>query len=189
MREPTEYQTERLFLRQWKAADREPFGLICADPEVMRFFISSVLDRATSDARIEKWAKLIEKDGWGFWALELKANGAFIGFAGLQIPAENHPYMPCVEIGWRLARAYWGHGYATEAAMGVLNVAFGKLHMQEIIATTALGNNRSSAVMRRVGMLGPEATFCFPDVPATNPLRHHVLYRVSREQWSRQNGV
>ena len=98
---PIEFDTARLTLRQWKEADRKPFATLCADPEVMKFFISSVLDRATSDARIAKWAKRIEEDGWGFWAIELKADSTFIGFAGLQVPAADHPYVPCVEIGWR----------------------------------------------------------------------------------------
>jgi RimJ/RimL family protein N-acetyltransferase len=154
---------------------------------VMEFFISSVLDRATADLRVDKWSSLIQENGWGFWALELKREAAFIGFAGLQVPTEDHPYMPCVEIGWRLAHAYWGHGYATEAAKGVLRVAFDVLSIPEIIATTAVGNRRSSAVMERLGMRGPEAVFRFSDVPETNPLGQHVLYRITREQWRRAN--
>ena len=125
MRPSDKFQTERLTLRQWKESDREPFAELCADPEVMQFFVSSVLDRQTADARVEKWHGLIEKQGWGFWALELTQDGRFLGFAGLQDPGESHPYAPCIEIGWRLARPHWGCGYATEAAKQILRIAFG----------------------------------------------------------------
>ena len=174
-------KTERLTLRQWKDSDRPPFAALCADAEVMKFL--SILDRKTADGRIDKWSKLIAERGWGFWAIELTSDQQFLGFAGLQVPAANHPFMPCVEIGWRLARPHWGHGYATEAAKQVLRIAFGSLKLPELIATTAVGNLRSSKVMERIGMVGPETVFWFPDVPKENPLGQHVLYRVSRDKW------
>jgi RimJ/RimL family protein N-acetyltransferase len=184
---PTEFETGRLVLRQWRDADRDPFATLCADPRVMKFFISSVHDRTTADLRIDKWSRRIQEAGWGFWAVELKKASVFIGFAGFQVPAEDHPCMPCVEIGWRLAHAHWGNGYATEAASGALRVAFETFSMSEIIATTAVGNLRSSAVMQRIGMRGPEAVFRFPDVPETNPLGQHVLYRITRREWQAPN--
>ncbi len=183
MLKPIEFETDRLALRQWRQTDLDPFAALCADPRVMKFFISSVHDRETADLRVEKWSKRLQQNGWGFWAVELKQETTFIGFAGLQVPADDHPYMPCVEIGWRLAYAHWGKGYATEAANGVLNIAFEVLAVPEIIATTAVGNVRSSAVMQRLGMTGPAAVFRFPEVPEANPLSQHVLYRITREQW------
>lgn len=184
MHATTEFRTERLTLRQWKESDRAPFAAICTDREVMEFLVSSVLDRQTADLRIDKWSQLIEKHGWGFWAVELTQDRGFLGFAGLQVPDDQHPYMPCVEIGWRFARARWGNGYATEAAKEVLRIAFEILRLSEVIATTAAHNLRSSAVMQRIGMHGPEALFRFLDVPRENPLGDHVLYRITREQWS-----
>jgi RimJ/RimL family protein N-acetyltransferase len=173
-------ETLRLLLRQWQDSDREPWAALCSDPEVMEF-LSSPRDRATSDSAIDKWQARIDEQGWSFWALEIKASGAFIGMAGLQVPAEPHPYLPCIEIGWRLARAFWGQGYAAEAAKRVLQFAFEELRVQEVVASTAKHNLRSSAVMRRIGMSGPEATFIHPGVPEGSPLREHMLYRVSNK--------
>ncbi|MDC6167079.1 GNAT family N-acetyltransferase [Paucibacter sp. XJ19-41] len=173
-----ELTTERLLLRQWRDADRDPWAALCADPEVMQF-LSSDRDRATSDLAIDRWSARIADQGWSFWAVELKHTGEFIGMAGLQVPAEPHPYLPCTEIGWRLARAHWGQGYASEAARRVLSFAFSELKLQEVLASTAVGNRRSSAVMRRVGMSGPEASFIHPGVPEGSHLRQHVLYRIS----------
>ena len=172
-------ETERLLLRQWHESDREPWAALCADPEVMEY-LSSPRDRQTSDSAIDCWKERIEKHGWSFWALETKATGSFIGMAGLQVPADPHPYLPCTEIGWRLARAYWGQGYASEAAKRILRFAFEDLGLPEVIATTAKNNRRSSAVMERIGMSGPEATFIHPGVPVESPLREHILYRISR---------
>jgi RimJ/RimL family protein N-acetyltransferase len=172
-------ETERLFLRQWHESDREPWAALCADPEVMEY-LSSPRDRQTSDSAIDRWTERIEKHGWSFLALETKATGSFIGMAGLQVPAEPHPYLPCTEIGWRLARSYWGQGYASEAAKRILQFAFEDLKLPEVIATTAKNNRRSSAVMERIGMSGPEATFLHPGVPVESPLREHILYRISR---------
>jgi RimJ/RimL family protein N-acetyltransferase len=189
MTTPPELSSPRLLLRQWNSADYHPFAALCADPEVMQFFISSVIDSATAHAKIDKWSRLLAINGWGFWALESKTDREFVGFAGLQVPAQDHPYMPCVEIGWRLARKFWGRGYATEAARTVLDYAFENLSMIDVIATTAVGNTRSNAVMERLGMHGPEATFQFPGVPASNPLGTCVLYRVSRQQWKARNAA
>src|SRR5262245_57781598 len=100
--------------------------------------------------------------------------------AGLQVPAQPHPYLPCTEIGWRLARPHWGRGYASEAATRVLSFGFTDLKLREIIATTSVANTRSSSLMRRIGMSGPEAMFIHPGVPEGSHLRQHVLYRISK---------
>lgn len=105
-----EPETKRLRLRQWRAGDREPFAAICSDPVVMEF-LSSTRDCATTFAAIDKWSTFISERGWGFWAVELKETSEFLGFVGLQVPAAGHPFLPCVEIGWRLARKHWGNGY------------------------------------------------------------------------------
>jgi len=109
--DPIEFQTTRLLLRQWTPADRAPFATMNADPRVMRHF-PALLSRAESDAMADRCQALIEERGWGFWAVELKASGAFIGFVGLHTPSATLPFSPCVEIGWRLAADYWGQGSA-----------------------------------------------------------------------------
>jgi RimJ/RimL family protein N-acetyltransferase len=175
-----EIRTERLLLRSWRQGDREPFAALNADPKVMAFF-PAPLSRAESDALMERIQAGIETRGWGFWALEVPGQHPFIGFVGLSVP-EGLPCSPYVEIGWRLARAHWGRGYASEAARAALRFGFERLGLPEIVAFTAEGNRRSRALMERIGMRRDEGgDFEHPRVPVGHPLRWHVLYRAGRE--------
>lgn len=182
MPEIIEFETDRLRLRQWRSTDREPFAALNADPKVMEFF-PSTLDRAASDALVDRAASLIAERGWGFWATEVKSSGQFIGFVGLHTPSSDFPFSPCVEIGWRLAFQYWGKGFASEAAKGALQVGFQLLDLAEIVSFTSVNNIRSRAVMGRIGMQEAHGTFEHPDVPEGNALRTHCLYRLPRERW------
>lgn len=177
-----EFETERLYLRQWRESDLEPFAALNADPQVMAFF-PSPLSRQDSDALAQRIRALIAQRGWGLWAVEVKGHRPFIGFVGLHVPLAALPFSPCVEVGWRLAASHWGRGYATEAARGALRVAFERLAVPEIVSFTAVGNQRSRRVMERLGMQHRGETFAHPDVPQGSPLRSHVLYRLRREQW------
>jgi RimJ/RimL family protein N-acetyltransferase len=182
MTELIEFSTERLFLRQWRIADREPFAALNADQQVMEFF-PAPLDRSASDAMVDRCQSLIAERGWGLWAVETRDTQDFIGFVGLHIPSADLPFSPCVEIGWRLAVQYWGQGFATEAAKGALRVGFELLGLSEIVSFTAVSNLRSRAVMERLGMQEAEETFEHPSVPVNSPLRQHCLYRLSHAQW------
>lgn len=182
MSEPIEFSTDRLLLRQWRDADREPFARMSADPRVMEFF-PNLLDRAESDAMVTRMQSLIADRGWGFWAVELKREREFIGFVGLHAPALDLPFAPCVEVGWRLAHAYWGGGYATEAARGALKLGFETLALAEIVSFTALTNRRSQAVMARLKMQRATDTFLHPRIPPQHRLAEHCLYRLSRQDW------
>ncbi|WP_435104135.1 GNAT family N-acetyltransferase [Arhodomonas sp. AD133] len=182
MPQPMEFRTERLYLRQWREDDFEPFAALNADPRVMEYF-PAVLDRADSDAMAGRCRSLIAERGWGLWAVELRATGEFIGFVGLNEPEPELPVAPCVEVGWRLAFAHWGRGYASEAARGALRVGFEDLGLAEIISFTAVGNRRSRAVMERLGMVADAEGFAHPRLPADSPLRAHCVYRLAREQW------
>ncbi|MFL1483631.1 GNAT family N-acetyltransferase [Marinobacter sp. LN3S78] len=173
---PATIQTQRLHLRQWKPEDREPFAALNVDPEVMRYF-PSPLTRAQSDAMADKCEALIQEQGWGFWALESRPAGRFLGFVGLNRPQADLPFNPCVEIGWRLVRSAWGQGYATEAARAALAFGFDELNLPEIVSFTAVLNTRSEAVMKRLGMVRDRTTFGHPAVPVGSPLREHCLYR------------
>jgi len=175
-------ETPRLWLRQWREADRVPFAALNADPEVMSCF-PSTLTRAASDAMLDRCRDAIAARGWGLWALERKAGGDFIGFVGLSVPGADLPFSPCVEIGWRLARAAWDQGYATEAAREALRVGFTQLGLDEIVSFTAIGNARSRAVMVRLGMTGDPHTFEHPAIAPGHPLREHCLYRLRRADW------
>lgn len=175
-----EFETERLFLRQWAPADREPFAALNADSRVMEFFPAR-LTRAESDAMADRCESLIQERGWGFWAAELKATREFIGFVGLHTPSAELPFSPCVEVGWRLSFEHWGRGLASEAARGALRVGFASLGLREIVSFTAVGNFRSRAVMERLAM-GESGTFEHPQVPEGSSLRLHCLYRLSRDR-------
>jgi RimJ/RimL family protein N-acetyltransferase len=177
MSEILEIQTRRLTLRQWRQSDRDSFAALNADPQVMEFF-PATLDRTQSDALAEKIQSLIAQSGWGLWAVEQKAGDPFIGFVGLHIPDPALPFGPCVEIGWRLAARCWGNGYASEAAVEVLRTAFETLELKEVVAFTSILNQRSQAVMRRIGMIHSGELFEHPAVAVGHPLRTHVLYRI-----------
>jgi ribosomal-protein-alanine N-acetyltransferase len=175
-RHPT-LDTLRLKLRRWDEADREPFAEINADPLVMECF-PAPLSRSQSDDLVEKIEAGFEAHGYGLWALELRSSGELIGFTGLASPELEAHFTPAVEIGWRLARSAWGHGYATEAGQAALGFASEEAGLTEVVSFTSTGNVRSRAVMERLGMShDPEDDFDHPGIPAGHPLRRHVLYR------------
>ena len=148
--------TERLLLRRWEQADRAPFAELNADAEVMREF-RAPLDRAASDAFVDRIEASFDSLGYGLWAVEVRATSTFVGFTGLALQTFEAPFNPSVEVGWRLARSAWGHGYATEGARAALDHAFGALGLDEVVSITTGSNERSQAVMRRLGHdQGPE---------------------------------
>ena len=151
-----------------------------ADPEV-REHLGDLLTREQSDAYVARFQAEFARRGYGWWAVEVRATGEFIGFAGLDEVDDGMPFTG-VEIGWRLARSAWGHGYATEAARAVLAHAFDTLGLDEVLAVTTATNLRSQAVMRRLGMTRDPAGD-FDDLTAPEgPLRPNVLYRISRSK-------
>lgn len=177
---PVARRTERLLLRQWREDDRDPFAAMNADPEVMRHF-PSVLDREASDAVLDRLRAAVDEQGWGLWAVERLDTGQLLGFTGLSVPRHPLPFMPCVEVGWRLARSAWGHGFATEAAREALRVGFDKLGLDEVVSFAVVGNTASRAVMERLGLTrDPADDFDHPALPVGHPLRRHVLYRLRR---------
>jgi RimJ/RimL family protein N-acetyltransferase len=169
--------TPRLLLRHWRVDDLEPFAAMGADPSVMEF-LPGRLDRAGSDAMAERIRGHFERHGFGFWAVEAPGVAAFLGFVGLMVPTWDAHFTPCVEIGWRLAGAYWGRGYATEAARAALAYGFDQLAVEQIVSFTVPANLRSRQVMERLGMTrSPADDFDHPMLPEGHPLRRHVLYR------------
>lgn len=173
-----ELRTQRLVLRQWRDSDRDPWAALNADPEVMEFF-PATLTRAEADASLDRYAADIETRGWGLWAVDL--DGALLGFTGLKPVTIDAPFRGAVEVGWRLARSAWGHGFATEAARASLAFAFDDLGLDEVVSMTAVLNQRSQRVMERLGMTrDPLDDFEHPSVPDASPLRPHVLYRLRR---------
>jgi RimJ/RimL family protein N-acetyltransferase len=176
-----ELDTSRLRMRQWREADRAPFAAMNADPAVMEFFASPP-SPAASEASINTWQSQFAAQGWSNWAIELRESGEFIGFAGLSVPRRTFSFSPCVEVGWRLARKFWGRGFATEAARAALRVAFERLSLPEVVSFTAVGNLRSRAVMERIGMRNTNQDFEHPGITEGHPLRLHCLYRITSAQ-------
>jgi RimJ/RimL family protein N-acetyltransferase len=175
--------TARLELRPWRDSDREPFAALNADPEVMRF-MPERLERAASDALLDAVQQGLAARGWGVWALARRDGGEFLGYVGLSRVTFSVPFAPCLEVLWRLKRSSWGHGYATEGTRRCLEYAFGTLAAEELYAFTVPANLRSRAVMERLGMCHlPAGDFEHPRLPPAHPLRPHVLYRISREEW------
>ena len=174
--------TQRLLLRQWVTADREPFAALNADPLVMEHF-PAPLSRADSDGLADRIEATFRTQGFGFWAVEVPGVTSFAGFIGISVPSFDTHFTPCVEIGWRLARTHWNKGYATEGAAAALRYAFRTLHIAEIVAFTAQGNSRSRRVMEKLGMRHDSAgDFNHPLIPAGHPLYRHVLYRIQNPE-------
>ncbi|MDP9221167.1 MAG: GNAT family N-acetyltransferase [Actinomycetota bacterium] len=170
-------------MRAWQPADRAPFAAMNADSRVMEHF-PAPYTREQSDAfvdRIEqRWAEL----GYGIWAVERRATGAFIGYVGLARAIFDAPFTPAVEVGWRLAAEHWGQGFATEGGKAALEFGFGTVGLAEIVSFTARSNAPSRRVMERLGMVrDPAMDFDHPSVPEHHPVRPHVFYRITRERW------
>jgi RimJ/RimL family protein N-acetyltransferase len=183
---PAELRTERLLLRQWRAEDREPWASLNADPEVMRHF-PSTLSRAEADDAADRCETGLAARGWGLWAVEVLPGDdreavPFVGFTGLNVPGWDAHFTPCVEVGWRLARAHWGHGYATEGARAAVAHGFDVLALDEIVSFTYVGNERSRRVMERLGMVD-DGEFDHPTMSGS-PIERHVLYRLRRRDWT-----
>jgi RimJ/RimL family protein N-acetyltransferase len=174
--------TARLVLRPFTDVDREPFFALNTHPDVVASLGTSP-SRAESDAMVERYTAELEREGWGFWAVEVLGGAPFVGMVGLHRLPPWIPAAPAVEAGWRLHPDHWGHGYATEAAVASLRYGFGEAGLDEIVAYTTTVNARSQAVMERLGMVRDvDADFDHPQVPEGHPLRRHVLYRASASQ-------
>ena len=175
--------TDRLTLRNWNDDDLAPFAAMNADPAVREFF-PGLLTKEESDASARRAKAAIERDGFGMFAAELRGAAEFIGFIGLSridlaIPGIAQP---AVEIGWRLARAYWGKGLATEGGRVLARYAFETLRLKEIVAITVPANLRSRRVMEKLGMAHmPALDFDHPRIPTGHPLRRHVLYLLAND--------
>lgn len=189
-----ELNTARLQLRAWSEDDLPAFAALNADEAVMAHY-PATLNRTQSDAYAKIFMERMQENGWGFWALSHKHNqddtsdSPFLGFVGLNKPNIELPFGPCVEIGWRLARHAWGQGYATEAAQACLTFAFRHLGLDEVVSFTALSNQRSEAVMRRLGMTKSPETFMHPALPKQSHLREHVLYKLSASDWCKTHKI
>jgi RimJ/RimL family protein N-acetyltransferase len=173
-------RTPRLLLREWRDEDIEPFVAMSADTEVMELLLGP-FDRARSEWWVTGKREFWRENRYGEWVVEAPGEAAFVGVVGLsRITYEAH-FTPTVEAAWRLARPYWGRGYAYEAARAALEDGFTRLGLTEIVAVTTPPNHRSRGLMERLGMVRDrEGDFDHPRVPEGHPLRRHMLYRLKR---------
>ena len=175
-------------MREWGESDKAPYAALNADPLVMEHF-PSTLTREQSDEMVERMRARWGETGYGLWAVEVKASGEFIGFIGLAAPPWETAFTPCVEVGWRLARESWGHGYAPEGATAALDFGFTHVELprDEIVSFTTTGNLKSRRVMEKIGLThDPGDDFDHPMLPDWAG-RRHVLYRITRERWLRRS--
>lgn len=178
-------ETRRLILRRWEARDRAAFAALNGDERVMRHFPKR-LTRAESDALLARLEDRWVADGIAFGAVERRIDGALVGMIGLARVHFPLPDTPpgAIEIGWRLAPAFWGQGYATEAASAWRDYAFDTFDIAELLAFAVPPNHPSQAVMRRIGLRpDPARDFDHPLLPEGHLLRPHVLYALTRAAW------
>ncbi len=175
-------ETARLLLRPWQPSDHAPFAAMSADPQVMRYLVNPATREAVGPW-IERQMAHYRDHGFGFLAAEERASGAFVGVVGLMhVPYEAH-FTPAVEVGWRLARPFWGRGYAPEAARAWLQWGFKTLGLAEIVANTCVENRNSRQVMEKLGMTrNPSDDYDHPQIAAHVPERRQVLYRLACEK-------
>lgn len=174
-------ETPRLILRQWCEADLAPFAQLNADPQVMKYF-PSMLTATQSAQMVERIKKHFCEYGFGLWAVELKETGEFVGFIGLSVPQFTAYFTPCIEIGWRLAAAFWNRGYASEGAKAVLAFGFQECRLDQVVSFTVPANKPSRRVMEKIGMSYID-NFDHPSLPDGDPLKRHVLYTITKKRW------
>ena len=178
--------TSRLLLAPWTERDMPPFAALNADPEVMRYF-PKTMTVEESNALVDRLRGMWADHGYGFAAVRRREDDVFIGMVGIQkVLDPAYPFAPAVEVGWRLAKAFWRQGYAGEAARAALVHGFDVLGLAEVVAFTAIPNLPSQAVMASLGMTrDPADDFPHPLLPEEHPLRPHVLYRLKQVDFRR----
>lgn len=177
LRELPTLRTERLVLRALSEDDIDGFAALHASGPVMDK-LGPTLSRAESEAALARIRREGDDDGLGHWAIESAGDARFVGLVGLSRPTFQTAFTPCVQIVWRLLPDFWGRGLATEAARASLDFGFTALKLTEVLAWTTRDHFASRSVMAKLGMRhDPAGDFDHPALPATHPLRRHVLYR------------
>lgn len=179
-------ESERLVLRAWRQDDVAELARINKDPQVMAFAPRTMTEPETKQAILGLQQGLLQ-NGYGFWACELKAEQKLIGMMGLLNTAFEAFFTPCVEIGWHLDHAHWGKGYATEAARCALRFGFDQLKLAEVVSHTSKSNQKSIAVMKRLGMTHKEGEeFIHPGLRDHAHLKEHILFRLKADEFFAQ---
>ncbi|MFI7422442.1 GNAT family N-acetyltransferase [Nonomuraea sp. NPDC049684] len=173
--------TDRLLLRQPDDDDLDPFTAMNADPEVMRYIgDGSVLppDRERTAAWVARARRDWQESGHGLLSVVVRETGLTAGWVALAVPAFLPEILPAVEIGWRLGREHWGHGYATEAAGRLLRFGFAECGLDRIVSIRHVDNQRSRRVMDKLGL-----RFAFETVVPSHgrPVAVHEITKAAHE--------
>ena len=179
-------ETKRLILHECQDKDFEQFFTLNQDPDVMEYFPNIFSYQETIEL-ITKIKNKFKSNGFGFYTCELKENQQFVGSIGLNIPDFNAHFTPCVEIGWRIHKKFWGQGIAVEAAQKCLEIGFTQFNLSEIVSFTAKNNKKSERVMQKLSMSNNQSEeFYHPQLAKDHPLCLHVLYRLTKANWDAQ---
>lgn len=177
------FESRRLIFRHWKESDKADFQKMNSDPAVMEFF-PKMLASAESDTLADKIIIHLKKYNYGLWAVETKEENGFIGFIGFNNTLFEADFTPCIEIGWRLKKEAWGKGLATEGARRCLEYGFETLGFTTVYSFTAVLNERSSNVMKKIGM-EQAGYFNHPNIAIDNRLNKHVLYKITKDNYKK----
>lgn len=146
-------ETDRLLLRGWRESDLSAVVDMNSDPDVMRYIGNgAVATEQQCRDMIANQQRQWEDKGFGFFAVQLRSTGETIGLCGLNVPLFYPEILPAVEIGWRLRRAHWGKGYATEAASAALEFGFTDRDLSTIYGFANSENTGSLRIMDKIGM-------------------------------------
>ena len=177
MKKIIKFETDHLYLRQWIEEDLTEYAKITSNKEIMRYF-PKLLSREESDLAVQKFQNLLIQRDWGFWAVEEKESGKFLGYAGLHSPSTTFSFSPCVEIAWRMHEESWNKTYILESGKVILDHALNELKMEEIVYFSSVLNKRAEAFVSSLGMLKQQETFSHPFVAKEHPLSEHYLYKI-----------
>lgn len=173
-------ETPRLLLRPWEERDRASFHAIKSDARVMAT-LGPLQTREQSDATLDRWTAFAARWGYGFWAMQRRADGVLLGYCGLVHPPAGTPVAGELEIGWGLGSPHWRQGYARETAAATLAWAWANTARDRVVAITTPGNHASRALMERLGMRRlVDGDFDHPALAEGDPLRPHVSYAIPR---------
>lgn len=172
-------KTEHLILRQWKKEDLFHYSNLTSNKVVMQYF-PKTLTKEQSDLAAMKFMGLLKEKSWGFWAVEEKLSGNFIGYAGLHEPKTKFPFSPCVEIAWRMEDKYWHNGYVLELGMRILDFAFEEIKLDEVVYFSSIHNIKAENIMQQLGMIKEKEIFHHPFVDKEDRLSEHYLYKIKK---------
>ena len=185
------HETERLVLRDWREEDWPRFWELTNTPAVMRW-LGDEADEATKTGARQRLEDYRRDHGHTFWVCERREDGGhlageMLGFCGLKRSnVEGESVFGMMEVGWRLREDAWGRGYAKEAAIASLDLAFDRFGADEVVALTVAGNSPSWGLMERLGMTRRE------DLDFTDPrwgpdLNPTIVYAITQQEWQEKH--